>query len=345
MSKAGKVAPIRIDPRSRTITSRLTELLGVQHPIMCAGMAGVTLSDLTAAVSEAGGFGCMGAAQYDPQELDAELTKTRAKTQKPIGIDILVPSSRPGDLAPYVEIMAKHKVKAFVAGLGVPRRDIEHMKSKGILVGTVCGRVRHAIKAVDAGCDFVIMQGTEGGGHTGTTPLLPLLHQAILAVGDKVPVVAAGSIVDGMTFASVLAMGADGIWCGTRFVATPEAVTAKGFKKRVVDLSIDDTVITKFYTGKTCRVQRNKYTTQMENSGEKPLPFPDMAIKTMELGINHLNYGQDEPNIDVDREFFPSGMGIGAIHDIRPAADIVRMYVEEAVACLSRTQYTVSSTL
>src|SRR4029079_15144605 len=120
--------------------------------------------------------------------------------------------------------------------------------------------VRHAIAAVEAGCDLVIAQGTEAGGHTGTVATMPLVPQIVDAVGAQVPVVAAGGLFDGRGLAASLALGADGVWIRTRFIATREARPVKGYKDTLVGMREDDTVISGAYTGKTCRVVRNDWT-------------------------------------------------------------------------------------
>ena len=134
------------------------------------------------------------------------------------------------------------------------------MHSHNVLVGSMCGKVRHAVSAVASGVDFVVAQGTEGGGHTGTVATIALVPQCVDAVGDKVPVVAAGGLFDGRGLAASLALGADGVWIGTRFIATPEARAVNGYKDVLLGLHEDGTVISRAFTGKTCRVVRNEWT-------------------------------------------------------------------------------------
>jgi len=141
----------------------------------------------------------------------------------------------------------------FVAGLGVPRDVIKVLHEGNVLVASMCGKVRHAIAAVEAGCDFVIAQGTEAGGHTGTVATMPLVPQIVDAVGARVPVVAAGGIFDGRGLAAALTLGADGVWLGTRFIASPEARTVPGYKDALLRAHEDDTVISRGFTGTTGR--------------------------------------------------------------------------------------------
>src|SRR5205809_8056690 len=118
----------------------------------------------------------------------------------------------------------------------------------------MCGKVSHAVDAVEAGCDLVVAQGTEAGGHTGLVATMPLVPQIVDAVGARVPVVAAGGIFDGRGLAASLMLGADGVWVGTRFIATPAARSVIGYKDTLLGLSEDGTTVSRAYTGKTCRV-------------------------------------------------------------------------------------------
>jgi enoyl-[acyl-carrier protein] reductase II len=201
----------------------------------------------------------------------------------------------------------------------------------------MCGKVRHAIAAVESGCDFVVAQGTEGGGHTGTVATMALVPQVVDAVGKKVVVVAAGGLYDGRGLAASLALGADGVWVGTRFIATPEARAVDGYKEKLIATGEDGTVITRSYTGKTCRVVRNEWTNDFEKHPETLLPFPQQAIASMQAGVNHLGYPVGT-KVDLEREFMPAGQGIGAINELVSAGDLVRSMVAEAEQTLDRIQ-------
>jgi enoyl-[acyl-carrier protein] reductase II len=239
------------------VRTRLTDLLDIRHPVMLAGMGGVSYHHLVAAVSEAGGIGTLGASTMREGELADEMAGVRRLTSAPFGVDLL--TALPSVLERDVETVISGGARIFVAGLGVPRDVIDHLHRHQVLVGSMCGKVRHAIAAVESGCDFVVAQGTEGGGHTGTVATMALVPQVVDAVGDRVVVVAAGGIYDGRGLAAALAMGADGVWVGTRFIATPEARAVNGYKDALVAAHEDGTVITRAYTGKTCRVLRNVY--------------------------------------------------------------------------------------
>jgi len=199
--------------------TRLTELLKIEHPVMLAGMGGVSYAELAAAVSNAGGYGCLGASTMSSEILAAQISETRRLTSKPFGVDLL--TAFPDSLQKNVELLIEGGASTFVAGLGVPRHVIDTCHQHNVLVISMCGKVEHAKRALDAGCDVVVAQGTEAGGHTGTVATFPLVPLIVDAVGAHIPVVAAGGIFDGRGLAAALALGADGVWVGTRFIATP----------------------------------------------------------------------------------------------------------------------------
>ncbi len=313
--------------------TRLTDVLGIEYPVMLAGMGGVSYSALVTAVSEAGGFGCLGASTMGMDQMVAEMAAVRAATSKPFGVDLLTAASR--DMGAQVEKIVEAGANVFVAGLGVPRDVIEQCHRSGLLVANMCGKVDHARRAVEAGCDLVIAQGTEAGGHTGQVATMPLVPQIVDAVGDRVPVVAAGGIFDGRGLAAALALGADGIWVGTRFIATPEARSVPGYKEALVRTHEDGTVITRAYTGKTLRAVRNTYNTWWETHTDELQPFPNQIGRSGADGAMHLGGGPDA-EVDPDKECYPAGQGVGAISELVPAAELVRRFVAEAEEALDR---------
>lgn len=315
--------------------TRITELFDIEHPVMLAGMGGVSYSDLVGAVSEAGGIGTFGASTMKAGELADEITRVKAITSKPFGVDLL--AALPSQVEEGVKSVVEGGARIFVAGLGVPRDVIDYLHKHNVLVGSMCGKVRHAEAAVASGCDFVVAQGTEGGGHTGTVATMALVPQVVDAVGAKVPVVAAGGLFDGRGLAASLALGADAVWVGTRFIATPEARAVRGYKETLVATPEDGTVISRGFTGKTCRVVRNDWTNHYEQHPEELRKFPDQAIHSMKEGANHLGAPSDTV-VDTNREFMPCGQGVGAITSLVPAAQLVRDIVAEAERVLRGSQ-------
>ena len=314
--------------------TRLTDMLEVEHPVMLAGMGGVSYHEVVAAVSDAGGFGCLGASTMSTERMVEEMALVKSLTDKPFGVDLL--TAAPGDMAAQVDQIIAGGATVFVAGLGVPSDVIKQCHDHNVLVINMCGKVRHALHAVDAGCDIVVAQGTEAGGHTGQIATMALVPQIVDAVGDRVPVVAAGGLFDGRGLAAALALGADGIWVGTRFIATPEAHGVEGYKDHLLAAHEDATTVSRGYTGKTCRVLRNAYTQYWEDHPDELQSFPSQFLRSATDGVNHLGKGIDEPGIDPDREFFPAGQGVGAIDELVPAGELVRQFVSGAEAVLDR---------
>ena len=313
--------------------TRLTDLLDIEHPVMLAGMGGVSYYELVAAVSEAGGIGTFGASTMREGQLEVEIEMAKALTNKPFGVDLL--TALPGQVEAGIQTVIDGGARIFVAGLGVPREVVDQLHANNVLVGSMCGKVRHALAAVASGCDFVVAQGTEGGGHTGTVATMALVPQVVDAVGDKVPIVAAGGLFDGRGLAASMALGADGVWIGTRFIATPEAQAVNGYKDALIRIHEDGTVISKSYTGKTCRVVRNDWTNHFEQNPGELLPFPQQAFASGKAGVNHLG-APNGTTVDTDREFMPAGQGAGAIQGLIPAGDIVRSMVAEAERVFAR---------
>ena len=314
--------------------TRLTELLGIEHPVMLAGMGGVSYSALVSAVSAAGGFGCLGAGTMSSATMEAEISAVRQATDKPFAVDLL--TAMPGSMAQQVQIIIDGGATAFVAALGVPTEVIDQCHRADVLVVNMCGKVEHAVRAVEAGCDLVVAQGTEAGGHTGQVATFPLLPQVVDAVGDRVPVVAAGGIFDGRGLAAALALGADGIWVGTRFIATPEARGVLGYKEKLLASREDQTTVSRAYSGKTMRVVRNTYTDYFDAHPEELKKFPEQLSVSYGSGTMHLGGDSFTDGVDVDKECYPAGQGVGGITELVPAGELVGRFVAEAEAVLDR---------
>ncbi len=313
--------------------TRLTEILGIEHPVMLAGMGGVSYAPLVTAVSDAGGFGCLGASTMSTERMVEEIAAVRAATDKPFGVDLL--TAMPGDLVGQVEQIIAGGATVFVAGLGVPGEVVDLCHRNNLLVVNMCGKVDHARRAVDAGCDLVVAQGTEAGGHTGTVATMPLVPQVVDAVGSQVPVVAAGGIFDGRGLAAALALGADGVWICTRFIATPEARAVPGYKDALIRTAEDGTVVSRAFSGKTMRVVRNEYTSFFEEHPGELTAFPAQLGRSMRDGAFHLGGGEETDGIDPARECYPTGQGVGAVQTLIPAATLVGQIVSEATDVLA----------
>jgi len=243
-------------PLTNAIKTPLTEMLGIQHPVILAGMNVAASPELAAAVSNAGGLGVFGGVNYTPKIFQAKLDELKAGLRDPslpFGVDLLLPqvggSARKtnydytgGDLPELIDITIKSGAKLFVSAVGVPPAfAVDKLHAAGILVMNMCGHPKHATKALAAGCDIICVQGGEGGGHTGeiaTSILLPMVVDAVKGkmsplTGKQVPVVAGGGIYDGRGLAMALSLGAEAVWVGTRFVASVEGGAPQRHKEDI----------------------------------------------------------------------------------------------------------------
>ena len=200
----------------------------------------------------------------------------------------------------------------------------------------MCGKVDHAVRAVEAGCDLVVAQGTEAGGTPDRWRPCLSSHRSSTPSATHVPVVAAGGIFDGRGLAAALSLGADGVWVGTRFIATPEARSVLGYKDRLLASREDQTTVSRAYSGKTMRVVRNGYTDHYDAIPKNCSKFPEQLGISYADGAMHLGGDSFSEGVDVDRECYPAGQGVGAITELVPAGELVRRFVAEAEAVLDR---------
>lgn len=311
------------------LKTAICDLLGIEHPIILAGMGGVSMHRLVAAVSNAGGLGVIGAATLDAPGLRREIEETRKLTDKPFAVDLLAPI--PDMIRPQMQVVFEMDVKIFVAGLAVPRDFIKEMHDRGMIVAVMTGKVQHAVKSEAAGADLVAAQGTEAGGHTGEIGGLALIPQVVDAV--KIPVLAAGGIADGRGVIAALALGAKGVIIGTRFIATPEAQASRAYREAIVHSGEADTVRTRCYTGKWARAIRNSYNSEWEQRTAEIQPFPAQVGHSIQQRV--MDYAGLWTEGDADRDFMPAGQGMGMIREIKPAAEVMHDILQEAEAVLS----------
>jgi enoyl-[acyl-carrier protein] reductase II len=308
-----------------TISTPLCERLGIDVPVFLAGMGGVAYAEVCAAVSEAGGYGTLGMAAESPENIRREMRRVRALTDKPFGVDLL--AALPEQMMASIDIIIEEGASAFIAGLGVPGPVVERCHDAGLLVMSMCGKVQHALAAQEAGCDVVVAQGTEAGGHTGRVAGMALIPQVVDAV--DIPVLAAGSIVDGRGLAAALAFGCQGVWMGTRFIASHEARAADAYKSRIGEIGSDETTVTRCYSGKPMRVIANAYVEARERAPDSLLRFPEQMYASVQEGTMSALGGVTE-GIEPDRHCMPCGQGAGAISDILSCREIIEQTIEEA---------------
>jgi len=314
-----------------TLRTPICERFGIEVPIFLAGMGGVAYAKVCAAVSEAGGFGTLGMAAETPEGIRREMQEVRRRTDRPFGVDLL--AALPEQMISAIDVIIEEGASAFIAGLGVPEAVIEKCHQGGVQVMSMCGKVRHAVAAERAGCDVVVAQGTEAGGHTGQIAGMALIPQIVDAV--SLPVLGAGSIVDGRGLAAALALGAQGVWMGTRFVASHEARAAQEYKKRIAEIRAEDTVVTRCYSGKPMRVIRNAYVEEWESRPEEIRPFPDQLGVSLQAGVFSAVF-PDTGEADPARSAMPCGQGAGAITDELSCAAIIERVMREAEETIER---------
>lgn len=306
----------------------LTEMLGIKYPIIQAGMGGVATAELVAAVSNAGGLGTLGAGLWDASQLREQIRKVKDMTDKPFAVDLLLAEGMPG-IPAMMETMFEEGVPIFASGLGNPKEWVPEMHRRGMKVIGVVGNVKNARRVAEGGADIVVAQGHEAGGHTGRIATLALVPQVVDAVKPK-PVVAAGGIADGRGLVAALALGACGIWVGTRFVATYEAFGHLNYKNKIVEISEEDTVVSRAFTGKPCRVVRNKYADDWVGREAEIKPFP------FQMGVDSYKLAAAIGRGDTEIGFMPAGQVSGLIHSLSSAQDVVRSFIEEAEEVLAQ---------
>ncbi len=317
----------------------LCDLLGIRYPICQAGMAWVARSGLAAAVSQAGGLGVIAAAHGSPADLRDEIRRVRELTDKPFGVDVIFATIRiageeveqfTDQVKGWTDVALEERVPVLIAGLGNPGPITAEAHRLGIKVMALCGNVKQARDHVANGVDVVIAQGHEAGGHTGRIGGLVLLPAAVDAVAPT-PVVAAGGIADGRGLAAALALGAVGVWMGTRFIATLEAYGHDNYKKKIVAIDEEGTVVHRGATGKPCRAIRNNFTREWEKRTGEILPFP---LQAQRVGFPASVRAREEG--DVENGHAACGQSAGLIHEIVLAGEVVERVVAEAEAVLSR---------
>ena len=315
-----------------TIHTPLCDMLGIKYPIMLAGMGGVSYGELAAAVSEAGGFGTLGMAGRSLDQIKHEMKVVRDNTDKPFGVDLL--AAVPESLERTADIIIEGGAKAFISGLGVPPPHLtKKFHDAGLKVMNVNGAVKHAISAERGGLDAVVAQGTEAGGHTGRIAGMALIPQIVDAV--KIPVIAAGSIVDGRGLAAALALGAQGVWMGTRFIASTEAHAGALYKQVILDATDEDTIITRSYSGKPMRVFKNEWVADWEKRPQDIKPFPAQSMLSSQAGVMGGIGGQIE-GLSRERSAFAMGQGAGAITEVKSSREIIEEIMAEAEEVITR---------
>ena len=368
-----------------SLRSPICDLFGIEYPIVLAGMGAASTPALAAAVSNAGGLGIIGAAAAGPSALQRLIDETRQLTDRPFGVDTLLPASvtrgggkgsgggsvrtGPPDLSPYqkftaefiareglpsvelsdyralapendgpmmfskeyfeaqMEVIIGARVPVYAAGLGNPGPWMDRLRANGTVVMAVVGKVAHARGVAEAGVDVIVAQGHDAGGHNSPIGTMALVPQVVDAV--DVPVLAAGGIIDGRGVAAAMMLGAAGAWVGTTFLATHEAGIYDFQKQAILDASEADTTVSRVLTGKPARMIRSRWSQAWADAAIEPLPMPFQSI----VAAPAMAAAVKAKRADILPGF--AGQGVGGIHEIRPAAQVLRDLVREAEEALA----------
>lgn len=337
------------------------DMLGCRYPIIQTAMGWVADARLVAATSNAGGFGFLAGAVMSPAEVDAAIAKTKSLTDRPFGLNFHM--FQPG-AAEIVDLAIKHRdrIRAVSYGRGPDKKIIKRFRDAGILCMPTVGAVKHAVKAIELGADMVTVQGSEGGGHTGSVPTTILLPQVLDAV--KVPVLAAGGFYDGRGLAAALAFGAAGIAMGTRFLMTAESpVPAETLARYVAAKDAGQIRASTALDGMPQRMIDNEFLLHLENAGglsrlmlalssawkykqRTGMSMGDMlktamkALRDEDMGIAQTLMAANAPVI-IQRAMvegkpaegvLPSGQVAAAINQLPPVADMIAAMVDSARA-------------
>lgn len=300
--------------------NRITQLLGIQYPILQAGMIWCSGWQLASAVSNAGGLGIIGAGSMYPHILDDHLRKCKEATQRPFAVNIpLLYAS----ISEHIDLIVQHRVPVVVTSAGSPSRWTKLLQEHGIKVIHVASSSAFAKKAEDAGVDAVVAEGFEAGGHNGkeetsTICLIPLVREAV-----GIPVIAAGGIASGRAMLAAMALGADGVQIGTRFVASTEASAHLAFKEKVVSLKEGDTMLA-MKKLVAVRLVKNKFYQQVAEAESKGASADELL---QILGRARAKRGMFEG--DMEEGELEIGQIAAFVKNIQPAADIVAEIMTE----------------
>jgi NAD(P)H-dependent flavin oxidoreductase YrpB (nitropropane dioxygenase family) len=348
------------------LRTRLCELLGVEYPIVQTGMGWVAGPRLVAATSAAGAFGILGAATMELEELRAAIKEVKVRTDRPFGVNMR--ADQP-DVKERIDLLAGEGVRVASFAMA-PRGDlIERLHDGGVLVVPSIGARRHAEKVAEIGVDAVLVQGGEGGGHTGPVPTSLLLPQVVDALAGRLPAIAAGGYFDGRGLVAALAYGAEGIAMGTRFLLTKESTVPDAVKAFYLSKAVTDTLVTTKVDGVPHRVLRTEFVDKLDRSSgatgfvrafrnaaafKKLTGTPWRAMlkegramrRSMELTWAQVLMAANTPMmlraamVEGDLRFgvMASGQVVGVIEDLPSVGDLMDRIVREAEQALGKLQ-------
>lgn len=304
--------------------TKITELLGIEYPIIQGGMAWVAEHRLAAAVSNAGGLGIIGAASAPPEIVREEIKKCKELTDKPFGVNVMLLNPNAEEVA---KIVVEEGVKVVTTGAGNPAKFMELWSKAGVKVIPVVASVAMAKMMQRAGADAVVAEGMESGGHIGSITTMALVPQVVDTV--NIPVIAAGGIADGRGLAAAMMLGAEGVQMGTRFVAAAEAVVHDNYKAKLIKATDIDSEVTGLSTGHPVRSLRNHMTREYLRLEKEGADFMELEQLTLGSLKNAVVDG------DVVDGTVMAGQISGMIKEVKTCSEIIQEMVTKAESLLS----------
>ena len=303
----------------------ICDLFGIEYPIIQGGMAHLATAELAAAVSNAGGLGIIGGGAPEPEWIREQIRLTKQKTDKPFGANIVLISPKAEEI---IAVILEEKVAVVTTGAGNPGPYVPRFKEAGIMVMPVVASVALARRLQRAGVDAFVAEGMESGGETGQITTIALVPQIVDAV--KVPVVAAGGFADGRGLAAALALGAQGVQMGTRFVCSEECIAHPNYKKAIIDASDRSTVLSGQSTGYPLRALENKFTREFMDKENTGIPIEEL----FQLGVGKMRQGMIDG--DIEEGTLLAGQIAGMIKEIKPVKAIIEEMVAEAKTIITQ---------
>ena len=306
--------------------TRVTEILGIEYPIIQGGMAWVATYQLAAAVSNAGGLGLIGAGGAPASFVREQIQKAKELTDKPFGVNIMLMNPEADEIA---KVIVDEGVKVVTTGAGNPAKYMEMWKAAGVKVIPVVASVALAKLMERGGADAVVAEGTESGGHIGSTTTMALVPQVVDAV--SIPVIAAGGIADGRGFAAAFMLGAEGVQLGTRFVVASESIVHEKYKAMLIKAKDIDSAVTGLSTGHPVRSIRNKMTKEYLKLEKEGADF--MELEKMTLGSLRKAVVEG----DVVNGTVMAGQIAGLVKKEQPCKEIIDEIMSEGMELLNKT--------
>lgn len=305
----------------------ITKLLGIKYPVFQGAMAQIARYQLASAVSNAGGLGIIASGGMSPEQLREEIVNCKKYTDKPFAVNLMLMMHNINEI---IDVIIDEGVGIVTTGAGTPRKYMPKLKEAGIKVIPVIPSVKAAKKMEELGCDAVVVEGMEAGGHVGESTTMALLPQVTSAV--NIPVIAAGGIADGRGVAAAYCLGASGVQMGTVFLATEECPVSENYKNAIIEAIDTSTTLTGTKFGAPVRGIKNELTKRYHELEEKSSTLMELE----ELTLGSLRKAAYEG--DVENGSIMSGQIAGLVNEIRPVKDVIEGIFEEAQKVLEETK-------